>query len=669
MNWKKVLIVFKKEIIDTLRDKRTLMVMILVPILLYPMLFATMGQIMTTGAKKLEGQKSVITLNDSIPPQLVRMIRLTDQFEIQDSEDPLEALKSKSIQGFLTLHSADTVEYRIYFDGAIDKSRLCSDRLSEVLREYRRKVQETILIQKKLDLTVIEPFRIRKENIAPPSRMGGMLLGSMLPMLLIVTMMLGAMYPAIDLTAGEKERGTLETILTVPVDRTALLFGKFFTVTMTAFITGLLNLASMMLVYISGLVQMGEIGKHLEFGITLPGLLILLVSLIPFALFVSAAILSVCLFARSFKEAQNFVTPVYLLLMFPSFISFMPGVELNRSLALIPVINISLLFREVFLSHYPLELISLTFLANTVIAILFITTVVKLFNAESVLFGEGSIQFTLNRERIKRASVFDTGSSLLIFAGIMLLLFYIGSTVQLKSITTGLLITEWGLIFLPVMLSISYFKIDLKQCLQLKWPGWMFWPGTLLAGVGAFGFMIWISWIQMRIFPEYEELIKSMQDILNISVLHVHPAIGLFIFALSPAICEETLFRGVLLSAFKKRMPGWMSVLAVGCLFGLFHVHLYRLLPTALLGILFSYIVYRSGSLWPAVLAHFVNNGIVFLIVNYPALLEKLPWLSEDASPAPLPTVVLSGSFIMGIMLIEMGKKSEEAGRIRRSEI
>ena len=197
----------------------------------------------------------------------------------------------------------------------------------------------------------------------------------------------------------------------------------------------------------------------------------------------------------------------------------------------------------------------------------------------------------------------------------------------------------------------------------------MFWPGTLLAGVGAFGFMIWISWIQMRIFPEYEELIKSMQDILNISVLHVHPAIGLFIFALSPAICEETLFRGVLLSAFKKRMPGWMSVLAVGCLFGLFHVHLYRLLPTALLGILFSYIVYRSGSLWPAVLAHFVNNGIVFLIVNYPALLEKLPWLSEDASPAPLPTVVLSGSFIMGIMLIEMGKKSEEAGRIRRSEI
>jgi sodium transport system permease protein len=666
MNWKKVLIVFKKEIIDTLRDKRTLMVMILVPILLYPMLFATMGQIMTTGAKKLEGQKSVIALNDSVPSQLVRMIRRTDQFEIQDSEDPLEALKSKSIQGFLTLHSADTMEYRIYFDGAIDKSRLCSDRLSEVLRDYKRKVQEAILIQKKLDLTVIEPFRIRKENIAPPSRMGGMLLGSMLPMLLIVTMMLGAMYPAIDLTAGEKERGTLETILTVPVDRTALLFGKFFTVTMTAFITGLLNLASMILVYISGLVQMGEIGKHLEFGITLPGLLILLVSLIPFALFVSAAILSVCLFARSFKEAQNFVTPVYLLLMFPSFISFMPGVELNRSLALIPVINISLLFREVFLSHYPVELISLTFLANTVIAILFITMVVKLFNAESVLFGEGSIQFTLNRDRIKRASAFDTGSALLIFAGIMLLLFYIGSTVQLKSITTGLLITEWGLIFLPVMLSISYFKIDLKQSLQLKWPAWMIWPGTLLAGVGAFGFMIWISWIQMRIFPEYEELIKSMQDILNISVLQVHPAIGLFIFALSPAICEETLFRGVLLSAFKKRMPGWMSVLAVGCLFGLFHVHLYRLLPTALLGILFSYIVYRSGSLWPAVLAHFVNNGIVFLIVNYPVLLEKLPWLSEDASPAPLPTLVLSGSFVMGIMLIEMGKKSVEPGRIRR---
>ena len=663
MNWKKVLIVYRKEIIDTLRDKRTLLVMILVPILLYPMLFTTMGQIMTAGTKKMEGQKSVIALNDSLPAQLTGMIRETGQFEFRDAEDPLGALKSKTIQGFLTVHAGDTLEYRIYFDGALDKSRFCMDRLSEVLAAYRTQVQKAILIRKKLDLSVLEPFQVRKENIAPPGRMGGMLLGSMLPMLLIITMMLGAMYPAIDLTAGEKERGTLETILTIPVKRTELIFGKFFTVTTTAFITGLLNLTSMMLVYTSGLVQMGEFSEHFEFGITLEGLLLLLISLIPFALFVSAAILSVCLFARSFKEAQNFATPVYLLVMFPSFISFMPGVELNRSLSLIPVINISLLFREVFLSHYPVELISLTFLANTVVAILFITVVVKLFNAESILFGESGFQFSLNRARIRRAPVFDTGSALLVFTGIMLLLFYIGSAVQLKSITTGLLITEWGLIFLPVMSCISYFKIDVKKSLQLSRPRWMTWPGTLMAGVGAFGLMIWISWIQMKIFPGYEELVKSIQDILNISVSHVHPAIGLFIFALSPAICEETLFRGVLLSSFKNKMPGWMAVLAVGCLFGVFHVHLYRLLPTAMLGVLFSYIVYRSGSIWPAVLAHFLNNGIVFVIVNYPVLLEKLPWLSEDASPALIPTLVLGALFIMGIILIEMGKKSGHAVR------
>ena len=101
----------------------------------------------------------------------------------------------------------------------------------------------------------------------------------------------------------------------------------------------------------------------LEFGITPSGLIWLIISLIPFALFISAAIISVCLFARSFKEAQNFVTPVYLLIMFPSFIAFMPGVELNRTLAMIPVVNISLLFREIFLSNYPLELISLTFIS------------------------------------------------------------------------------------------------------------------------------------------------------------------------------------------------------------------------------------------------------------------------------------------------------------------
>ncbi|MBN2103399.1 CPBP family intramembrane metalloprotease [bacterium] len=661
MNWNKVNIVYLKEIKDTLRDKRTVMMMILVPILLYPLLFMIMGQLMTAGTKKLEAQKSRIALNDSLPGVLIDMIRENKDFDIQSVDNPVESLKAKEIQGFLTKKIInDTLQYVVYYDGALDKSRLCEDRLTGILNRYLRQEQEQLLLHNKVDTSVLEPFEIHSKNIAPPSRMGGMLLGSMIPLILIVTMVLGAMYPAIDLTAGEKERGTLETILTIPIQRLELLFGKFLTVTTTAFITGLLNLASMILVYTSGMVQIGKLSELMEFGITPYGLLWLIVSLIPFALFISAAIISVCLFARSFKEAQNFVTPVYLLIMFPSFIAFMPGVELNRTLAMIPVVNISLLFREIFLNNYPLGLIAFTFLANSFVAMLFIIIVVKLFHVESVLFGENQpFQLSLKRSHIRPAPSFQPSSALLIFALVMLLLFYIGYFAQIKSIVWGLVITEWALICLPVILLIWFFKVNIKQTLNLKKANWTAFLGTVFTGIGALGVMVWVSRLQMEIFPEYQELVESMEKILNISTTPLHPAIGLFIFAFSPAICEEMLFRGLLLSSLKKHMPGWMVIVFVGFLFGVFHVHLYRIVPTALLGILFTYIVFRTGSIWPSILAHFINNSVVYLLVNSPTLVEKIPWLIGESWPTLKATLIMITLMIFGIALIEMRAKNQ----------
>ncbi len=469
MKFNKILTIYKKEIKDTLRDRRTLMAMVLVPIILYPALFSVMGQIMAIGSQKLESERSAIAYIHEIPHELDSLLQKEDKLEVAVTSDPASDLQNGNIHAYMEIkHFSITDSLFIYYDGAIDRSRLARERLENVVQIYKRNIQESSLQEAGIDLAVLDPFDMRKVNIAPPARMGGMILGSIIPLLLIVTLMMGAMYPAIDLTAGEKERGTLETILTVPVKRLELLLGKFFTVSTVAFITGFLNLFSMTLAYSLGFIQLGVLSGKLEFIFSPITLFIVFLLIIPLSLFISAIMLSVSLFARSFKDAQNLITPLYILLIIPAFFAMTPGIELTNFLALIPILNITLLFKEIMLQNFSTELIFTVFLSNTVYAFIAILIFSKLFNAEQILFAEGKgLQFSFRHSEIKPTEVFQPVNTLLILAFILILLFYIGSIIQLKFEHWGILITEWGLLFLPVILAVWYNKVDFKKALNL----------------------------------------------------------------------------------------------------------------------------------------------------------------------------------------------------------
>jgi len=380
MQLKKVVTVYKKEIKDTLRDRRTLMMMVLVPILLYPVLFAVVGQIMAVGTQQLEKEKSVIAYIPEMPIGLDSLLVANSELEVLVSPYPAEDLQNRAIQAYLEQKSSETGDsLLIYFDAAVDRSRLAKDRLNALVEDYQRQLQVARLQEAGVALDLLEPLKIRAINMAPPAKMGGMLFGSIIPTLLIVTLVLGAMYPAIDLTAGEKERGTLETILTVPVQRLELLLGKYLTVTTIALITGILNLLSMSLAYSLGFIQLGIMSGKLEFAFSPPVFLLLLLLIIPLALFLSAAVLSVAIFARSFKDAQNLVTPLYILLMFPALIATAPGIELKGILVFIPILNVSLLFKEILLNNYSAELIFSVLISNSIFAGLTIIIFSKLF--------------------------------------------------------------------------------------------------------------------------------------------------------------------------------------------------------------------------------------------------------------------------------------------------
>jgi sodium transport system permease protein len=202
--------------------------------------------------------------------------------------------------------------------------------------------------------------------------------------------MTGAMYPAMDLTAGEKERGTMETILSSPISRTHLVFGKFLLVLTASLATATLSVASMAgsFTVLSHLVPAQGGGEGLPIIPIHPKTALAVFAMaVPIAVLFSSAMITIALFAKTFKEAQSYLTPMTFVVLVPSIAAVIPGIELNNKLALIPILNVSLLCKELITGTYHWNYIALTFLTTCVWAAVALFLAVKMFQRESVLFS------------------------------------------------------------------------------------------------------------------------------------------------------------------------------------------------------------------------------------------------------------------------------------------
>ncbi len=652
MSARKILAVFRKEVLDSLRDRRTLMVMVLLPIVLYPAMFIFMTQLTSAGIARLQQERSRVSAGGQVPPVLDSLLRGDTSLVFCPSPEPAADLATRDISAWMEWRrGADSAV--IYYDGAKEKSRLALSRLRDVAENYRSTLLKERLARAGVDSAVLEPFGLREENTAPPSRMGGMVLGVLLPILLIVCMMMGAMYPAMDLTAGEKERGTMETILAAPVDKRELFLGKFLTVAAIAVITGALNLFSMMMTFSAGLVQLGAATGRMEFSIGPASLALVFLSLLPLALFVSAVLLSASLFARSFKDAQNLVTPVYLPLVLLTQVAVMPGIQLNRLLALVPVANVTLLIKDVLLNEYSWDLVLMVFFVNSVLAFLAVMFSARLFGSEEVLLGSGKGWFfSFDRGRLAPVRVLPPAAALTAYAIVMLLLFYAAGFLQIRFRHWGLAATEWGLILAPVLLACWYLRANVREALNLRGFRPMSLLGTLCLALGFIGVTVWVGLQQARLFPESVKMAEALRKYLDFSESGLGLGAALLVVAIGPAVCEEALFRGLLLSSLKGRVRPALAVLIVSLLFGLTHLSIFRLVPTFILGLYLTFIVYRTGSVYLSMLAHAINNGLAVALIYYPSLASRISWLSGETPFPPLALPAFAALAAAGAVLV-----------------
>jgi sodium transport system permease protein len=278
-------------------------------------------------------------------------------------------------------------DLEIYYDEAEVESGFAVNKLKEILTPYREAVVAGRLEKRELPTDILKPFEIKELNVASARKVAGKKVGAFLPYLIILMCFLGAIYPAIDLAAGEKERGTLETLLVSPASRGEFVMGKYLVILTTAVVAAILAMVSLSfsLKYMVSDLPIEILEKFLiSFDVGTVVLIFMIV--IPLAGIFAAVLLSVSIFAKSFKEAQSYITALNMFIILPAFVSFLPGIDLNYTLALIPVVNISLIIREAVAGTVEWNYVLTSFFSTLGLAAIALFFAKEWFKRESVLF-------------------------------------------------------------------------------------------------------------------------------------------------------------------------------------------------------------------------------------------------------------------------------------------
>lgn len=399
MKVRNVGVVYRKELRDLLRDRRTIISMIVVPVFVIPVLMLFFGGISARMIKKAaEEVAPIMILGETNAPEIAAQLRALPKIKVVPAAaDYTNQISDRVIRaaveippGFMAaLTSNVPATIRIYdYQGEI-KSQFGADAVRDFFRDLQETTVSNRLTALHVPVRILKPFEIQKSNVAPAKKVGGNLIGGIIPYVIILMSLTGAMYSAIDITAGEKERGTIETLLCSPVDRTDIVLGKFCMVLTAAMVTTALSLSSMGGSFFAATKFIGTMageGAKLPLVVDVPGLLLVLVMMIPVEVMFAALLIALALFARSSKEAQSYISPLMIVVIVPAVSAMLPGVELDGWLALVPVLNVSLVSKEILSGTFDWGHMFLILLSSSVYASIALLFAVKQFQRESVLF-------------------------------------------------------------------------------------------------------------------------------------------------------------------------------------------------------------------------------------------------------------------------------------------
>lgn len=704
MKTKAFKLLLKKELLDVFRDKKAIIMMVLVPILLYPLIFFGSMAVMTmiqSNMEEGEYKVAIVASDDGALKSAVEKHNENAKVEAQEkaetestdqgnsSEDSVsqgnsastsangiatdvltlvdapsgdyqEALQNEELDAYVTSSkdSSGKTVYEVYYVSSITNSSYAAGIVRDVVDELSREESKEKIQAAGLDADVImNPVVCESEDLASSEQSAGSILGMILPFLLVLSLLMGTMYPAIDVTAGEKERGTLETLLTLPVSNREIIFSKFFTVAIIGIISALLNIVSIafMGTYMIRLMgdameSMGISFAGIDIGKFIPAIIFTVLAILAFSLFISAVTMCITSLAKSYKEANNYITPLMLVVMLTGYIGFIPNIELTHTMALVPVANICLMIKNLLLFKVEYNLVAVVLVSNVLYAIVAVLILSRIYDSENVLFDEGKFSLKLfeRRSNMKKGSVPTTGDAWFMVVFVMFAYLYLGSVLEMKYGFGGIFGIQMIIFVLP-LLYVLYTKRSILQTYSFRKTKFMNFVAALFMGCGAMLIGIILTSFVSMLFPTEAEMVSSglMNELMSDNEL-----LTFAVVALTPAVCEEMLFRGFLFSAFRGRYKIVVSVLLTAVIFGVYHMSIVRFFTTALLGAALAVIVYYSDSIFPAMMMHAINNGIAVLQMYHPDTMENIFPLFAVEEPGIMESIVVS---TMGILLLAAG--------------
>ena len=675
MKWKNVKLILSRELRDQLRDRRTLFTVLVMPLLLYPLLGAALLQVSqfsrehptrvwvvgvdnlpdapllihgdqiheeflkAAGQPEIEvvlgedDQKILAIVNDLISSDPVSkradLVKKLMQQELELRDSDLAILISGQIetersQGVETVSSIPQI--LLFSNSAKDKSTIAAQRLGQILNKYKQNLLLKSLGQKNGETRAPENFQVVHADVADEKWKQAATWSKILPFVVMIWSLTGAFYPAVDLCAGEKERGTFETLLSSPALRSEIAIGKLLTVIIFSITTSLLNLLSM---GFTGIFVISRISAQLADQQTatvatlgmppVSSLMWLILALIPISALFSAVALAAASFAKSSKEGQYYLVPLMMISMPLMMLPMMPAAKLDLGSSLIPVSGLMLMLRGLIEGRYSdvIPYVGPVVAVTLICCWMAIRWVVIQFSRESVIFVPSerfSIEVWLKQIMRERGELPFASQAILCGILILVIKFFVslGATVPTSFFDFGrqTIILLVSSVAVPAVMMAMFLTRNPIKSLRLRRCSIPVACAAVLLAICLHPCVSWITQVVLRMYPPGADLAFAEQ--IMSMVMADAPGLWaiLLVLALAPAVFEELAFRGFVLSGLQSLRSDVKAILLSAVLFGAAHSILQQSIITFFVGCTLGFIAIKTNSLIPCILYHFTHNSI-----------------------------------------------------------